>query len=225
MNREQDRRSRERLRGCPGAPDLVEAYLGQPLQECSKDLGRPQNALRISELCGKSGPGRFSGCFLVVRARISAVSVPGSRCRPWIRTRRAGKSFRALRGALRRVRGVRRRVGCRSGRSCLVLGVFWPRSRRSGARSRTRPSRRPCACDLYYQSYSKDPNSQRIIEMCCNPAGFIYFCCGRVRSSGSPWPLLPGGYSVPGSRCRPRIRTRRAGKSFRALRGAPRHVR
>jgi hypothetical protein len=31
------------------------------------------------------------------------------------RPRRAGKRFRALRGALRRVRGVRVRVGCRSG--------------------------------------------------------------------------------------------------------------
>ena len=91
--------------------------------------------VRAPELCGKSGPGRFSGCFLVVRARIPAVSVPGSRCRSRIRPRRAGKRLRALRGALRRVRGVRMRVGYRSGRCCLRFGVFWPRSRRLGART------------------------------------------------------------------------------------------
>ena len=74
-------------------------------------------------------------CQKVKRARIPVVSVPGGRCRPPTRPRRAGRRFHALRGALRRVRGVRMRVGYRSGRCCLRFGVFWPRSRRFGART------------------------------------------------------------------------------------------
>ena len=67
---------------------------------------------------------RYFGLFLVVRARIPAVSVSGSRYRPRIRPRRAGKRLRALLGPSRRVRGVRVRVGCQLRRICMCLMHF-----------------------------------------------------------------------------------------------------
>jgi len=78
---------------------------------------------------------RYFGLFLVVRARIPAVSVPGSRYRPRIRPRRAGKRLRALLGPSRRVRGVRVRVGCHLRRICMWLVNFGLHSRRSGVQS------------------------------------------------------------------------------------------
>ena len=93
MNREQDRRSRERLRGCPGAPDLVEADLGQPLQECSKDLaaaclGSAHRSFAAKVVLAGSlgafwwfGPGfRPFRCLGVAAGHGSGRGVPGSAC-------------------------------------------------------------------------------------------------------------------------------------------------
>ena len=128
-NREHDHRSPEPLRGLP-------AHVCSVVRPCGahvRSFGVRARVSRCFRVLGCFHNPHYPGLFLVVRARIPVVSVPGSRCRPRIRTRRAGKGFRALRGAVHRVRGVRVRAWVAGRRICPRFGAFGPRLRRFGA--------------------------------------------------------------------------------------------